>query len=130
MRPLLIVLIAASAALSFGAEQPKYFLSADDVVSVHVAGEQIEIVYDRSRCAGDTLPGECGFDFSFAKDIPPSVFPQMQLVSAESGGTRMTIRWRLPDAESASDLARAIEMHRTRRNQAMQLTAVSFATNV
>ena len=89
----------------------------------HAAGEQVEVVYDRSRCPGDTFPGQCGFDFSFAKDLPQSVFRQIQLVSAEYGGTRITVRWRLPDAQSASELARAIEMHRRRPNQAMERTA-------
>jgi hypothetical protein len=123
MRLAMIVLIAASVDPSFGAGQPKYFLRAEDVVSVHAAGEQVEVVYDRSRCPGDTFPGQCGFDFSFATELPQSVFSQIQLVSAEYGGARITVRWRLPDARSASDLAKSIEMHRPRPNQAMQPTA-------
>jgi hypothetical protein len=122
MRLVMIVLIAASVALSFGAEQPKYFLRAEDVVSVHAAGEQVEVVYDRSRCPGDAFPGQCGFDLSFAIDLPQSVFRQIQLVSMEYGADRITVRWRLPNAHSATALARSIEMHRSRPNQAMQRT--------
>ena len=111
MRLLMIALIAAAADVSLGAQQPEYFLRAEDVVSVRVAGEQVEVVYDRSRCPRDAFAGQCGFDLSFATNLSQSAFRQIQLVSSDYGGDRITVRWRLPDAESASELARSIAIH-------------------
>jgi hypothetical protein len=121
MRVAMIVLMAA-ASLSFGAERAKYVMRAEHILSVCADGAEVEVVYIGSCCPGDAFQtGQCSFDFSF---IDMAVLKQIQLASIAYRGN-ITVRWRLPDAVSADQLAKAIEMHRRRPNQAMQRTAGS-----
>jgi hypothetical protein len=120
MRVAMIVLMAATVSPSFGAERAKYVMRAEHILSVCADGAEVEVVYIGSCCPGDAFQiGQCSFDFSF---IDMAVLKQIQLASIAYGGN-ITVRWRLPDAVSADLLAKAIEMQRTRPNQAMQPTA-------
>ena len=107
-----IVAMAAVASLSVAAEQAQCVLRAEHIVSVHANDAEVEVVYGGSCCRGDALQtGRCSFDLSFV-DIRPAVFTQMSIAGLGYGGDYVTVRLRLPDAASADQLARSIEMRR------------------